>query len=368
MSMGLVRLAAAASRRHASGPVYLLDYAAASFSRTSEASAYDPRTDEFYATGGSAWLGSNAPRIYADGAILIEGSRTNYLAVSEDMTNASWTKLNSPAVTFGGTAVSGQSTESDVVFAVGGSAGQVRQSISTGLISQNQPAVLSAFLKRPSATSASIDWYWRNRSLVNDIRSRSHSNDDWQRFSESFNTGSGANAMLVGWIENTDNAQFAFSLSQLEGGSGINFPSSPIRTPTAGTRTTENCHLASAPLAMREGRWRVDFWPSFSNSEGGQHGLFTFDNTVGERLDLLGNSLRAISGGVTKSSVTVTYSRHDHLSILVDASTGYLEVVAPSGTASNTGTPWTWPDGQLNVGRYTSSGYAFGVIGRPEAA
>jgi hypothetical protein len=79
--MGLRRLARQARRLVLA---FLLDYAAGTHVRASEAAFFDTRDSQFKGSGAGAWLGNNVARIFADGSILIEDARTNQMDYSED--------------------------------------------------------------------------------------------------------------------------------------------------------------------------------------------------------------------------------------------------------------------------------------------
>src|SRR5687768_17067494 len=73
------------------GRVPLLTYSVpGAFTRSSEAAAVDPRTGMLFFDTITPWRANDVPRLFGDGAILIEGPRTNALKQSRDPSHADW--------------------------------------------------------------------------------------------------------------------------------------------------------------------------------------------------------------------------------------------------------------------------------------
>ncbi|GAB5547825.1 MAG: hypothetical protein SangKO_075850 [Sandaracinaceae bacterium] len=84
-------------RRPRGGLSYLLDYANASFSRSSEAAAVDPRDGWAFYDLVTPWPGVDVLRQPEAAHALIEGGRTNLITYSADFTNAAWVKGGTPS-------------------------------------------------------------------------------------------------------------------------------------------------------------------------------------------------------------------------------------------------------------------------------
>lgn len=367
------------------------------FTRTSEAFAMTGQ-------GTGTWLSSNQRRITNPGfygaasggtAVYLEGAATNLCLQSEDFANAVWLNFGSPNVTSNTTTAIDGDTDADTIEDDNAAAFEGRyQTISVSL-STNY--ALSVFVKKDSTTDrfpelgmslpgpgANIGSVQLNTSTGATatrgtvVAFGAQDLGTWWRLWCVVNTGANASVDIrvfpafsatLGGVDNTATGTAIFWGAQTEAGS---FPTSYIRTTTASaTRAADTLTFASIPVRMREGKWRMAYWPLRASGEG-SGGLerpihsATPDSLLYGGLD----QLQFADGGVARFSDVKGWSRLSKITHVVDMAgltvdhTGYS-----SGNAQDTGAASTWDDATFRVGG-ASGGSAefFGFYANIEAA
>ena len=293
------------------GPAY--DSGDWTFTRASEASFYDPRTGEFADTGAAAWKGTNVARVFDDGAVLIEGARTNAFVRSKDLSLV--TLLNSPTVTDDdGTAPDGGGA-SLIEFAAGGSLGQVRELCPDGLFTDGGTSVCSMFVEDPDG--ANVEILWRDKSLTTDFTGAQAMPTAWGRLTADVANGTGTSDPLMVIYENTDAADFHAWGVQVEPDAA--FASSPIRTSGAtATRAVDALSLADG-TALDTGKWEFDFWPELSSADNALTlGVLARHNANDSIYINPSNLFRFNVGGASLVNTAVTWAAGAKLTVTVD--------------------------------------------------
>lgn len=351
----------------------LLDLKNGTFTRGSEASFMDPRY--LWTFQGSSetdnWKSTNVPRIFDDGAILIEGARTNALPYS--VIESHWLfSFSSGALTTGpdgsnntATVLSGSSQASLAIYL-------------SALGTQTITSSFSAFHK--ADTTKNWRWYYRSGSTeINKTAATSSAN--WERAAIAVNDFDNR----MGWKNGTDgdtNEMYLYGL-QSETGS---FPTSHIRTSgSTRTRAIDICTISASnvPTALRSERQTWTVWPSFAHDEspavsfisnvfsyssGGANGglEFAVQSTGTTRV-----GIKNAAGGLVVSTTAATWGRHQRLEITYNPGTGDMGIAgATTGNGDYApGIAAETFEGDLRIGRIAgTSAPWFGVIGRPRRA
>lgn len=328
----------------------------------------------FFSTADVAWLHDNTPRIFSDGAVLIEGSRTNLLDDNRDFPSE-WV----PSATRSSTKETGPdgAGASDRITC---NASGLRHSESTGVATIAGTMTRSLFAKRVSGTDYVLLARTYDGIGRNDVFTIS---DEWARYHGSQSYAAGASSICgVGNLSEpgAGTKTFDVDLDQLEAGA---YPSSPIRTSGAtatrlGERlqTTISAELAAA-MRSPEGFW-FDYWPNRASSEAGANNATMFDVDAGSRFrvyhnGVTGGQFRLQSGGVVATTGALAFSAGDQLRFhvtapVVGAWTLAVENLTAGGSVSASGTPTAVGalEGEtLTVGNYVSGDYHIdGVISR----
>jgi hypothetical protein len=358
--------------------VPLINYATLPFTRSSEAAAVDPRMGDRFFDLTSPWRANDVPRIYSDGAILIEGPRTNALKQSRDPSHADW----AVAVTGAPVVTPGFAAGPDGLTA----AARIQldaAEITRGQTYANVSRVLTAYVKRTSGASQ----YAINTGDGAAASLVGAAGVDWVRVEKISNPGTdvihAGDATLTGAAPPND---YLFDLAQVE--ESQLFPSSPIRTTTAAaTSAIDRAPVPDArvPGIMRTGRWAIDIWPRFSSSEivlNELHCIVGWGATMqagGLYLYNNGGSIVAAllrDAGSVSGSKAATWSRHQKLTLTVDVPGAQIILAGFSSGNGSAGlvTPGTVCEGSITIGSPKDLGLpaafraGFAVISQPRPA
>ena len=352
--------------------VFLLDYvngAGITFTRASEASAFDPRTGRFYSTA-VPWPGANVRRVLADGSILIEGARTNAVGYSHELNQTGW----------GGGAVVGQ----NVTQAPDGLTTADRITIGAGVKTFNDHA--RRFFGALAGGTYAVSFFGKQGTQGSDayvqtidgtgVGTAYTLTSEWQRFVrhssnttayiELFANGVGQGPSPIPTTANGDNIILWGAQMEL---SGI-YPTSPIRSsggPT--TRASEVLTISSGNWNLYQDVWAIDVWPQYSSAEAGGNPVIMSTLSDNSYLQLVGASIQFVIGSVDSSIRPCTWSKFQRLNIRVDwpARTVTLNnFTTGDGTFAMPGVN-TWGAAQaISIGSYLAGGLPFnGVVGRP---
>lgn len=169
-----------------------------------------------------------------------------------------------------------------------------------------------------------------------------------------------------------------FLLWGVQAEQGAWFPSSHIinNSGAAATRSADTLTLTTAQYnaAMLDRPWKFDVYPYFSSTDhqdGETYWLYSFGGASdGIYLTKSGGNatVAVVTGGVVRvSSATITWSRHQKLTVTVTPAAGQVTVAgATTGDGTQTGTAYTFPSSTLRVGGILSgTGEAFCRISQP---
>ena len=261
------------------------------------------------------WLQDDAPRVFSDGAVLIEGARTNAWERFGDLDDPPITHLNAVTLTPNDTTAPDGTTTADLIeMGVGGANTQIRDLMADGLFPNETGVAVSAFFKDPDGEN--IELLFRDKALSNDFGGAQAMPTDWGRLSQSFTAGSGSGDPLLALYESTDGADFHAWGVQVE--PDANFPTSPIYTAGASaTRADEGLVIdgADLPTEMLTGGFAFDFWPEFDSADVALHRF-----VWGSGSDYLQIGTNAVlrADGVSHTISSPTYSAGDKLTFVVD--------------------------------------------------
>lgn len=378
------------------GGVSLLDYSTAdTFVRTTEAAFVDPRPIENGGTGSYAWdfvggdLASNwkAPdtrRIFSDGAVLIEGARTNLVLYSENLAHAAWSR-DGPAPTVAGAAPDG---DGDALLIDNDGTAPDRYYIGYTPPPIGVGVSHSAYARGVGGTKlGSRKGAYGLRTFHTPL-----STSTYRRVIDTYATPAGPNYSL--WTaHNNDDATGVGVAGETVRLWGIqvevgDFSTSPIRTAgAAATRNADQLYWGSMTAAQeaalgRPGGWHIDVWPNYSSTE--VHALNAAVLTVGPSLlsvvnvGTSGNDWSLTVGTGTATCAGVAFSRGDHLRIHVISQNANATISirvenlttatdSTAGTAS--GSASTWVGQRLTIGNLDGGTTApiDAVVGEPEA-
>lgn len=369
-------------RRVSGGPTYLLDYSTATFTRASEAAAVDPRDGWAFYDLVTPWPGVDVPRILSDGAILVEGPRTNYAVESNTLGTAPWTVFFSTTIDVDVASSPDGLVTADRVNHPASSTAQLRQ-----LAPAQPPAGLGTASVYHRAEAGTPDWIYSvtsNAGAATAINVQSAA--DWTRSAVTRDMGTGSDGPYIRLQNDAGAVADSFLAAQVQLESGP-FASSPIRTAGAAvTRAFDSSIIAAAdvPAAMRTGRFQIDIWPelSFADTVAGSQSLYrilSYSNTWVLAIRKIGGGagISVLSSGAWDDlyvDAAAGWDVHEKVSIVVDnvALTGevfFSDVSTGAAVAFNANA-----DNATDLGVGTrsvtseSSSCFFGAIGRPVAA
>lgn len=208
----------------------------------------------------NAWLNIDVPRIFSDGQILVEDSRTNPVLFSNDFNDASWINYSgwtrTPNVAPG---PDGSENLADRLTVAAGGTRQFRTEISG--VANDAFVSIATYLRCESGTYP-IALQIRERDGSANNSEFFTVTEEWQRFLHSGSVGSGSSELEVGFV---DSAGAGGSMLAYNYQAEIaNFISSPIRsTGSAVTRAVDLMVFSGSLIDQRiltEG-FEIDYYP-----------------------------------------------------------------------------------------------------------
>lgn len=360
-------------------PVNYFDLTLGNFSRTTSGSYYNGSLSSL------AWANPNEIRLEDRGdgngrMVLLEGSRVNSIAFSEDFSVANWTKTS--------TGISGTITAPDgtSTFWLTSSVanGYARQTVPAATWANNLTGAVSTFMRFPDGASGNDvqnNFYHIDKAGVQNYYPITGSNN-WARFSTIQTGASGASGQLWGVGKDpgyTNGNTWSVWGYQVE--VGAYFPSSYIRTPGAGgvTRAADVLIFANGtyPPSLLTTGGRITYIPDYSSDEllaefVSEHRLIGINSSTNQlRLVESGGTARIqlLESGISRVfSTAITWDRGAVLTIEWRPNAGQIIISGlTSGNGTYTGTAFSWPAGIMAIGNSPSgaaSTYCFGRFSR----
>lgn len=362
--------------RPGGGAVALLDYSLGSFVRASEAAIQDPRAA--WAFEGASYAVANELRTLADGAILLEPSRTNRVYNSEAQDGSQWIGGPSAGTTItedgGGTAPDGGVDADLLSFALGGVA-KVNQRASV-ITSLTHALSVYARAHAPSEVGKEARLRW---GVANNTSSRHWGKveatlaADWGRFFGVSAPGVGgltdANLRWDHGLNSPETGDLALPAvdfdvwgHQIEQGG---YSTSYIRALTAATtRQADRLTIAAAdvPAGFLSGTWTVNLWPLHDSTDTDTHYIFYFD--ASNFLAITAGTVTLRVGGTSFAVSSLSYSALDQIGITVEHGSGLAVTGGGGGTIGATG-DWSAVGADLRVGWDGTSNHLAGVLSAP---
>lgn len=309
---------------------------------------------------------------------LFEGARTNLAVYSSSL--GSWTA--GPATNSGttnyGTSPLGTTTAARLVKSATGSFGPY----SGANIGGTKAGTLSVWMTNNGGGTATRLRF----SFASGIALPITIPSAWSRFS-TYTTFTGAASDFISFdhranIPNTGDPVINTAVDALVWGvqleAVVTFPSSAIinNSGASATRSADTLTLTTAQYnaAMLDRPWRFDVYPYFSSTDhqdGETYWLYSFGGANdGIYITKSGGNatVAVVTGGVVRvSSSTITWSRHQKLTVTVTPAAGQVTIAgATTGNGTQTGTAYTFPSSTLRVGGILSgTGEAFCRISQP---
>lgn len=357
-------------------PAYLFRYADGTFTRSTEASWFDPETGEltWWAAG---LLRETAIRTPDNGPYFaLEESRTNRIVHSEALATAPWTATSATVTADAGAAPDGEADADQVAFAAGGAVAQPLQTIPA----DGARVAMSAFVKLVSGSgTVRIEALLKDGTVATGTAITPTAT--WQRIVWTAAIGTGVTTPELRIRAATGAPTVLVWGAQAEDGV---FPTSYIRTAaTAATRAADHLVIPAAaiPAAFLTGKFDVYARPSFSDvdigggalgnlaifwSSTGNHGLLAFRQAGG------GGTINIFSASNWATGQDALFwargeefrarVQHDILAAAFYQNGVHTSDVAP-------GTTWATATAGFTVGRngLSAANYATGLIAEPTA-
>ncbi len=312
----------------------------------------------------NAWLDDGVPRVFSDGAILIEGARTNLLPESSDFT--AWDTTGTSSVTGGATTAPDGSSADQLNIGV---ADAVRDTVAAASVTDNATVVGSVWLWTASGTD-SVRLQIRDKAggVLTSSNITVTTTPTRHTLVES-DIGVGATDPYLSVLDSSDNTGatvYAWG-AQLEEAS---FATSPIDT-AAAARADDSLAFDGGDLdaAILTSGFVVDVWPTFDKADipGTPHVFFASSTNGYLRFDGTNCTLRSDTASSNVS--TPAFSAGDKLTFSVDWAGGVFEVFlngVSQGTADITGQDWSAvaSDTSCWIGSQGSIYQTFGAISR----
>lgn len=376
----------------------LLNYTGATFTRSGEAALVDPRGAWAFYDLTAPWKATNVPRILGDGSVLLEGSRTNLVPESENL--STWALLNTPVVTGGNAAPDGAS---DAYTIEDNSAtlqeGIVRNEIVAGATAYTahvrikKDAITSRFpevqitevtggvgtvcVQLNTSTGASAI---RTQSGLTSVTVGVLDAGDWWILWIKFTTTGATTAvsftiypafgLTLGASDVSAQGTITAWGAQLEAGT---FQTSIVRTAGASaTRGGELLSFATIPAAIQSGRWKIAVSPV--HGQGAAAFVVAAQGaTANEEIgwdNIAGRFVVRDGGVLVVSSNVITWNPNTRILLTFDAGAGSINVSgALTGDGTVVGSSWSWPNTTTHFGaRSNGLSPAYAVFERPRAA
>lgn len=350
----------------------LLDYSAATFARTGEAAFEDPRSAWAYQASGAAnYLATNVPRIYSDGAVLIEGARANQCV---ETAFGTWIEEGSPTLTTGAaTGPDGLSAAATLEMTASATDRARHPSdIASGSSSNATAAYVSCWMRAASAQSARIGMRSKDGSSL--LASGDLSiTTTWQRFAflvSDIGTGGVPPQDLV--VNATDAAARTIEIAEFQTEHEVGFISSNIRaTGSPTTRGAEELTIAAAsvPADLLGGHWSVTVQPLYATAAAPTT-AYVFYLDANNYLALVsGTTVRLRADGNNTDVGSLSWAAYAEIGIDVDFAGGALTVTGGGGGSASPSDDWSGSSADVTVGSDTTpANHLWGTVTRPVAA
>lgn len=323
------------------------------------------------------WSLHDEGRIFSDGSILIEGSRTNAMPDSADMSTPPKDHLNSPTITDNDAAAPDGSGMDLITYAAAGVDGQVRDALDDTLFTDGSDSQFSVFLQGDGADQLRI--FFRDKASATALDETITPAAEIERIVRTVANGTGTTDPLAALIESTDAGAFHAWGWQVE--PDATFASSPIRTSgAAATRAVETCVIPAATDfgAMLNVGVKFDFTPGFASADLSadftQVHLFHLSTAASNQWKM---TLAFVAGGCrlriwnnvggVDFDRSVTFSAGQKLTIAFEPAVGSLTLSGfTTGNGAFSGTARTWTeDANYHIGsQKDGADPAYGVISR----
>ncbi len=327
----------------------------------------------------NAWKLSGERRILPDGAVLIEGARTNLVIRSQDLDDAAWAKLTqTPTVTKDAYTAPDGSPAGDKMLQLA-AAGRSDVRSTTFAETDSVDYTGSIYLQAPEVGEAPADIVFRMRNKASaDLAVVKNVAASWTRYEEVQNASTGGGSPFLGLQEEATGVEgktFGFFGAQCEEGG---FPSSPIRTRTApATRDPDRMSYTSNTV-LDTSTWSVSVVPHHGsanlllNETAAIYARTSSDNAMSLR-DSSGTKQFVFSvNAVEQITQTVSWTGGTTLTMVVDWT---AREVTLSGFDTGNGTfaiggTFDWSSAAssvLIVGALSTAGASsfFGTISQP---
>jgi hypothetical protein len=331
------------------------------FTRASAATHWDGTTVTRYAI--------DAPRVLVGGALYVEGSRTN--KIHDSSTYSAPALSGATAVVDAAASPAGDPTSADE-FTITAAAGRTGANTSTNMLAGRIAASVfvqyAAGADTLSLSQASTAGSGSTAVLLDALAA-------WRRF-QNINPASPGGALQMRLQENdvaNNNVFRAWGWQAEDGG----FASQMIETAgAAGTRLPDDAVIPSAdvPAAMRSGSWRTTIAPARAStqvSDTTTETLYSFGSGLDNCIVInASNQIVVRASGVdVVTTGALTWSADQAITLTLNAAAGTVLVSgATTGNGTTTGTPWTMPTGDVQVGNDAALTTAFfGAVSPPEA-
>lgn len=373
----------------------LLEPKNGTMTRASEASMQDPRISWAFVGTSSVdnWKASNVTRVFPDGAVLIEGSRTNWLRRSSELdVTANWTNGATNASASAETEQAPDlGLDADLIYFQDTTVNpQIRQTIAASNFTNNVSGVFTMYFKSTgSSVTEELRMFTRQKDGSTIDNTAVTASGEWTRFTHRFYQGSGTIGPLAG-IRNGDSGgikTFYGWGAQVE--PDWNYPTTYIRTTTVGVTRATDFLTFTVDSSMNDWLRRgfvLDFWPEWASNEAanasGNATLFCVGNAL-LRIYRSGNSQGtwALQGGnpvaVQATTANLVHSRYEHLRFKISCTENQIwsirvenlsQATAVVATSINPVTHSVLLGQTLALGQYQplANTYAIaGVIGLP---
>jgi len=309
---------------------FLLDFSDGTFTRSSEAAFQDPRDNWRFQGSSEAenWKGPNIPRIFNDGAILIEGSRTNLMFRSEELDVSPW---GNGATNASSSAESLQApdlgTDADLLYFQDATVNpQWRQTIAAAGFSNNLSGSFTVWIQTTgSEVTEEVRLFSRAKDGSTLDNTPVTASNTWTVYTHTFGQHSGTIDPLAG-IRNGESGgikTFRAWGAQVEANS--TFPSSYIRTTTAAATRAKDVLTFPAgtynAAVMASSGFEFDLYPSHASTDAITAGYIILRGTQTAVRWAQPSVIRINISGGTPTELTfgsLVYSKHQKLTIRVD--------------------------------------------------